>query len=134
MRVTLHDLSTEEMLAGLREKKLHVALTVHPPKKLLRDLNFETGALCIGVAVAPKHPLAKLKSISPNRWRANRLWPTPARITPNTTRSWKRCSRPSDPPHIGGEHDGVSSMIAAVEAGRGGLVSQAVSQAWSGHA
>ena len=37
-RVALHDLSTEEMLAQLGEKKLQVALTVRPPAKSLRGL------------------------------------------------------------------------------------------------
>ena len=65
VRVALHDLSTEEMLAQLGEKKLQVALTVRPSAKLLRGLNFEELAryeMC--VAVAPKNPLAKLKSVS----------------------------------------------------------------------
>src|ERR1019366_480908 len=66
VRVALHDLSTEEMLAQLGEKKLQVALTVKPPAKLLRGLNFaELARYEMCVAVAPKHPLAKLKSISP---------------------------------------------------------------------
>ena len=33
VRVALHDLSTEEMLAQLGEKKLQVALTVRPPRE-----------------------------------------------------------------------------------------------------
>ena len=40
MRVALHDLSSEEMLAQLGAKKLHVALTVRPPAKMLRGLSF----------------------------------------------------------------------------------------------
>ena len=61
VRVVLHDLSTEEMLAQLGEKKLQVALTVRPSAKLLRGLNFEELAryeMC--VAVAPKNPLEYL--------------------------------------------------------------------------
>src|SRR5581483_8479149 len=41
VRVVLHDWSTEEMLAGLRDDKLHVALTVQPKKNRLRDLVFQ---------------------------------------------------------------------------------------------
>ena len=40
VRVTLHDLSSEEMLAQLGEKKLHVALTARPPDKVLRSFSF----------------------------------------------------------------------------------------------
>src|SRR5262249_17945608 len=36
IRVTLHDLSSEEMLEQLGTKKLHLALTVQPPRKFLR--------------------------------------------------------------------------------------------------
>ena len=65
VRVALHDLSTEEMLSQLGEKKLQVALTVRPPTKLLRGLNVEELAhYAICVAVALEHPLAKMKSIS----------------------------------------------------------------------
>src|SRR5208337_4131165 len=54
VRVALHDLSTEEMLSQVGEKKLQVALTVRPPGKLLRGLNFEELARYpIRVAVAP---------------------------------------------------------------------------------
>ena len=64
VRVALHDLSTEEMLAQLGEKKLQVALTVKPPAKLLRGLRFEELArYALRVAVAPKHPLAQAKTI-----------------------------------------------------------------------
>src|SRR6185312_592863 len=42
VRVSLHDLSTEEMLSKLRAGKLHLALTVQPQKRLMRDLVFKT--------------------------------------------------------------------------------------------
>ena len=42
VRVMLHDLSTEEMLTGLREGKLHVALMVEPRGRSLRGLGFQT--------------------------------------------------------------------------------------------
>ena len=46
VRVALHDLSTEEMLSQLGEGKLQVALTVRPPRKLLRGTELRgTGAL-----------------------------------------------------------------------------------------
>ena len=40
-RVVLHDFSTEEMLNGLREGELQMALLKHPPNKSLRGLTFE---------------------------------------------------------------------------------------------
>src|SRR2546428_351775 len=41
VRVRLHDLSTEEMLAGLREGKLQIAFMVRPTAAMLRGLYFE---------------------------------------------------------------------------------------------
>src|SRR5204862_707716 len=40
VRVALHDLSTEEMLAGLRENRLDLALMVQPTAGQLRGLRF----------------------------------------------------------------------------------------------
>src|SRR5437762_7909713 len=59
VRVKLHDLSTEEMLAGLREGKLQIALVVRLTPAMLRGMRFEEltrDFICL--AVAPKHPFA----------------------------------------------------------------------------
>ncbi len=121
VRVVLHDLSTEEMLAQLGEKKLQIALTVRPPGKLLRGLNFEELArYAIGVAVAPKHPLAKLKSISPEQISREPLIAYSRKDYPEYHEMLEKLFAPvGRKPRIVGEHDGVSSIIAAVEAGRG---------------
>ena len=58
VRVLLHDLSTEEMLARLRDGALQIAFLVRPTRAMLRGLHFEElmrDTLCL--AVAPKHPL-----------------------------------------------------------------------------
>src|SRR3954462_8131561 len=65
VRVRLHDFSTEEMLAGLREGKLQIAFVIRMTAAMLRGLRFEELArdtLCL--AVAPKHPLAGRRSVS----------------------------------------------------------------------
>src|ERR1043165_2100248 len=65
VRVKLHDLSTDEMLAGLRKGTLQMALMVKPAAAMLRDLRFTdltTDTLCL--AVAPKHPLARKRTIT----------------------------------------------------------------------
>lgn len=128
VRVSLHDLSTEEMISKLRAGKLHVALTVQPQKKLLRDLAFKTLAQYAScVAVAPKHPLAKLKSV------------TLAQLADEPLIGYNRADYPDyheyiarvfalagghhagghRPPRVAEEHDGITSMLAAVESGRG---------------
>src|ERR1700742_1756234 len=56
VRVALHDLSTEEMLAGLRENRLDLALMVQPTAGQLRGLKFhELARYALCAAVAPTH-------------------------------------------------------------------------------
>src|SRR5437660_5685015 len=65
VRVRLHDLSTEEMFAGLREGKLQLALILRPTPARLRGLHFEEltrDSACL--AVSPNHPLARRRTIS----------------------------------------------------------------------
>jgi DNA-binding transcriptional LysR family regulator len=121
VRVALHDLSTEEMLAQLGEKKLQVALTVRPSAKLLRGLKFEELARYEGcVAVAPKNPLAKLKSVTLDQIAREPLIAYSRKDYPEYHAMLEKLFAPvGRKPRIIGEHDGVSSIVAAVEAGRG---------------
>ena len=121
VRVALHDLFTEEMLAQLGEKKLQVALTVKPPAKLLRGLNFaELAHYEMCVAVAPKHPLAKLKSISLEQIAAEPLIAYSRKDYPEYHTMLEKLFAPvRRKPRIVGEHDSVTSLIAAVESGCG---------------
>ena len=121
VRVALHDLSTEEMLAQLGEKFLQVALTVRPPAKLLRGLKFEElarYAMC--VAVAPKHQLAKLKFISLEQIAREPLIAYSRQDYPEYHAMLEKLfAAVGRQPKIVGEHDGVTSIVAAVESGRG---------------
>jgi DNA-binding transcriptional LysR family regulator len=120
-RVRLHDLSTEEMLAGLREGRLQLAFTVRLAPALLRGLRFEELArdpIC--VAVAPKHRLARQRTV------------TLADVAREPLISYSRKDYPDahenltalfatiqSKPRVAEEHDSVSSLIAAVESGAG---------------
>jgi len=121
VRVALHDLSTEEMLAQLGEKKLQVALTVLPSAKLLRGLNFEELAryeMC--VAVAPKHPLTKLKFVSLEQISREPLIAYSRKDYPEYHAMLEKLFAPvGRKPKIVGEHDGVTGIVAAVESGHG---------------
>ena len=121
VRVALHDLSTEEMLSQIGENKLQVALTVRPSAKLLRGLKFEElarYAMC--VAVAPKHPLAKSKPVSLEQISRESLLAYSRKDYPEYHAMLEKLFAPvGRKPRIIGEHDGVSSIVAAVEAGRG---------------
>ncbi len=121
VRVILDDLSTEEMLAGLRAGKLHVALMVKPGKSKLHGLHFDELAqypMC--VAMPPSHPLAKLRAVP---WK---------KLADENLVAYSKAGYPEYHEELGAifkmvgakmriveEQDGVTSLIAAVEAGRG---------------
>src|SRR5215469_14200052 len=126
-RVSLHDLSTEEMLAGLRAGQLHVALMVQPPRKMLRGLRFrELARYPICVALPPKHPLADLKTVNFEQIAREPLIAYSRRDYPEYHGMLEHLFG-KQKPRIVEEHDSVTSIIAAVESGRGiALVPQCV--------
>jgi LysR family transcriptional regulator, benzoate and cis,cis-muconate-responsive activator of ben and cat genes len=121
VRVKLHDFSSEEMIAGLREGRLQIAFMVRPTTGRLRGMHFEIimrDAIC--VAVAPSHPLARRRSV--------RL----AEVAQEPLMVYSRAEYPEaheelmamfaavkSKPRIAEEHDGVTSLIAGVESGAG---------------
>ncbi len=120
-RVALHDLSTEEMLAQLRQGRLQVALLVRPTRAMLRGLGFQELArypMC--VAVAPTHFLAKAKSISLRDLAREPLIGYRRADYPEYHADLRAMfAKVKSRPRVTEEHDGVTSLVAAVEAGRG---------------
>jgi DNA-binding transcriptional LysR family regulator len=120
VRVTLHDLSVEEMLPLLLQKKLDIALTV-PPRKLPRELNLkelERYAIC--VAVGPNHPLAKSTFISLDQLASEPMVVYNRKDYPDYHKLLAKVfDAIGRPPRIGSEHDGVTSLIAAVATDQG---------------
>ena len=121
VHVALHDLSTEEMLAQLGRRELQVVLTVRPPPKLLRGLGFtELARYDLSVAVSPRHRLAKLKSVSLEQIAREPLITYSRQDYPEYHKMLDGLFAPTGgKPRIAGEQDSVTSLIAAVEAGRG---------------
>jgi LysR family transcriptional regulator, benzoate and cis,cis-muconate-responsive activator of ben and cat genes len=121
VRVRLHDFSTEEMLAGLREGKLQIAFVVRLPPAMLRGLQFEElarDALCL--AVAPKHPLARRRTVTLAEAAREPLITYNRRDYPDAHELLTAMfARIKAKPCIAEEHDSVSSLIAAVESGAG---------------
>jgi DNA-binding transcriptional LysR family regulator len=121
VRVRLHDLSTEEMLAGLREGRLQLAFTLRLSPAMSRGMHFEEltrDAIC--VAVAPKHPLAKKRSVTvaevarePLVAYSRKEYPEAHELLDTVFAGTKL------KPRVVAEHDSVSSLIAAVESGAG---------------
>jgi DNA-binding transcriptional LysR family regulator len=121
VRVSLHDLSSEEMLSQLGAKTLQVALTIHPPAKMLRELSyFELARYAMVVAVAPNHPLAKLKAITLQQVAPEPLIGLSRKEYPEAHADTKKLfAAIGKKPNFAEEHEGGTSIIAAVEAGRG---------------
>ena len=121
MRVQLHDVSTQEMLRGLRDGKLHVALLIQVSAKVLTGLVFEglhRYAVC--VAVHPAHPLARVRKIGLEQVAAERLITLTLADYPEYHAWLSNLFTPlKRPPQIAEEHDSATSLIASVEAGRG---------------
>ena len=122
VRVKLYDWSNDQNLAGLRDGRLDLAFVFLPStKSALRKLRFE--ALTrerARLAVSPKHPLARRESVSlaeaarepfvvynreEFREYNRRLNAVFAKVKPK--------------PRIVEEHDGFSSLIPAIESGKG---------------
>ena len=121
VRVSLHDLSTEEMLAGLRTGTLHVALMIEPTGEPLRGLRFhEIARYPMSVAVAPSQGLARSRTLTLDKIVAMPLIAYSRADYPEYHTSLAEIFAPlGRTPIIAEEHDSVTSLIAAVEAGRG---------------
>jgi DNA-binding transcriptional LysR family regulator len=113
-RVELLDLSTQEMLSGLNAGTLDVALTVGPE----RDAG---GLQWIALAQASwQHPLATAKRVTPAEAARESLLVFSQRDYSEyweTVTGWLK--EHQQRPSIGGQYDGVNSLLAAVEAGLG---------------
>jgi DNA-binding transcriptional LysR family regulator len=127
VRVQLHDLSTQEMLRGLRDGKLHLALLIQLSAKVMADLVFEElSRYPVCVAMHPSHPLARARKLGLEQLAGERLIAYTLADYPEY-HAWiaDLFGSIGRPPQIVEEHDSATSLIAAVEAGRGvALVSQ----------
>ena len=121
VRVVLHDLSTGELLAGLREHRLHVALMIHPGARQIAGLAFrELRRFRVCVASAAGHPLSAVRAPALRRIFQERLIAYTRTDYPEY-HEWLAALAAScgTAQSIGEEHDSSTSLIAAVEAGRG---------------
>jgi DNA-binding transcriptional LysR family regulator len=121
IRVSLHDFSTEEMLTGLRSNKIALALMVQQPPSNLRGLkSTELQRYCVSIAVSPAHPLARFKRTSLAQIVDERIIGYSQRDYPEFLQWFENLPWPKGrPPRVAEEHDSVTSLIAAVESGRG---------------
>jgi DNA-binding transcriptional LysR family regulator len=117
VRVLLHDLSTEEMLAGLREGKLQIALMVRPTPAMLRGVRFEElmrEPICL--AVGPNNRLSKRRSVTLEEAGREPLIVYSRKEYPEYHDYLAALfSKLKIKLQMLEEHDSVSSLIAAVE-------------------
>jgi DNA-binding transcriptional LysR family regulator len=121
VRVQLHDLSTQEMLHGLRGGMLHVAMLVQVPKKVLTGLVFEElQRLPVCVVMHPTHPLARVRKVGLELVAKEGLITFTLADYPEHHAWIAGLFAPLNrAPQIVEEHDSITSLIAAVESGRG---------------
>ncbi len=121
VRVVWHDQSTEGMLAGLRKNEIHLAFLVRPMPAMLRGLHFQEIArdpVCL--AMAPDHPLAQKRSITSEEAARQPLIVYSRKEYPEYHELLKRVFvAEKDKLRITEEHDSVTSLISAIEAGNG---------------
>lgn len=121
VKVLLHDLSSDELIAGLRNGTLELAIMVEPIGEQTVGIEFEVlraEGLCVAMSAA--QPLARLKSIPLERLADEPLVGLSRKGYPEYYDYLDRIFAPIHAkPRIVVECDSMSSLIAEVEAGRG---------------
>jgi len=122
VRVVLHDLSVSEMIQGLAEGRLDVALTARPLARQLRGLVFtRLRNYYVCIALNNHHPLARHKRVNLNQLKNERFIAYTRTEYPEYHEWVDTLFRQSQntSPELFEEHDSGTSLITAVEAARG---------------
>jgi LysR family transcriptional regulator, benzoate and cis,cis-muconate-responsive activator of ben and cat genes len=121
VKLVLHDLSTDELIAGLRNATLELAIMVQPIGEQTAGIEFETlrsYAWCVALTAA--HPFARLKSIALEKLAAETLVGLRRKDYSEYYHIVEGMfARVSAKPRIAVECDSESSLIMEVEAGHG---------------
>src|SRR5580765_3307238 len=121
VKVLLHDLASDELIAGLQNGTLELAIMVQPAGDLAAGIQFEvlrSYPLC--VVMTAIHPFARMKSIPLEKLAAEPLVVLRRKDYPESERSLDRLfGSIRAKPSIAVECDSASSLITEVEAGRG---------------
>ncbi len=119
VRVSLHDLSSEECVQRLGARKLDLALSVSRKGLGALGMKFESlkrYPVCCAVGLG--HPLAKKRSVTLAEMRQQKLMVFAFDDYPEY-KSWLVSIFKDLNPCMFEEYDGIIGMIAAIEAGRG---------------
>jgi len=128
VKVLLHDLSSDELIAGLQNATLEIAIMVQPLGEQTAGIEFEllrTYPLC--VALTATHPFARLKSITLEQLATEPLVGLRRKNYSEYYHALDRVfARMPTKPRIAVECDSASSLITEVEAGRGVALSSTI--------
>ena len=122
VHVRLHDWSNKTILDGVRDGRLQIGLITRSPKtSALHDVRFEEllrQRVC--VAVAPQHPFARRRAIPLTEVAAEPLVGLTREEIPNYYDLLSIIfSKVKQKPRVIEEHDSMSGVMSAVEAGTG---------------
>jgi DNA-binding transcriptional LysR family regulator len=120
VKLVLHDLSTDELIAGLRNGTLELAIMVQPIGEQTAGIDFETLRSYVWcVALTRAHPFARLKSIPLEKVASERLVILSRKNYSEHHRIIERIfASVSSKLRIAMECDSESSLFLEVEAGR----------------
>lgn len=117
VKVTLHDLGSDELCDALRNGFLQLALMIQPGEETSAGLEFEELRRCpFFVAMASGHPLSRMKKISVEVLAAQPLVVLRRRNNSEYHRLLQRVFSPLRP-NIATESDSVNSLITEVRIG-----------------
>jgi DNA-binding transcriptional LysR family regulator len=121
VKVVLHDFSSDELISGLRNGTLELAIMVEPTAEQTAGIEFEVLQTSpLGVAMSATHPFARLKSIPLKKLAAEPIVGLSRKDYPEFQRFIDRLfASVAVKPQIAVECDSMSSLITEVEAGRG---------------
>ena len=121
VKLLLHDLSSDDLVAGLRNGTLELAVVVQPTGEHSAGIEFEslrTYLWCVALIAA--HPFARLKSIALKKLAAESVVSLDRKVYSEYHRRLERLfASISSKPRIVVACDSISSFILEVEAGRG---------------
>ena len=121
VRVLLHNHASDELIAGLRNGTLELAIMVEPTGEQTAGIEYELlRSYPLGVAMPAAHPFARLKSIPLEKLAAEPLVGLDRKDFSEYHRFLGRLFAPLNAkPRIAVECDSMSSLITEVEAGHG---------------
>lgn len=121
LRLELRDLTTEEMMAGLREGTLDAALAVKPQRAALRGLIFETVREDpLAVVLAPDHRLASRRTVTVKELAGESFVIFSRKEYPEHSEGMRdMLGKASVEMRVAEECDSGMSLFAAIEAGSG---------------